>query len=510
MRNKKIILILALLICALLLFGCGQPKLDPVPPSGPQGPALEGECGNSICNINENHENCYIDCTNPFGMFNAVKMENDEWNNSYAQELGIENARVNVWRIFVEPSDGVFDFREADELIYSMTDLNINLMITIKNSSTWANTKPYKGASISAFPKDMEKYKKFVRTLVERYKNKVKLWQIENEVFDTSLAPVLFWDGSREEYFEILRAASEVIREEDPQAKVVMNGFGATMIENHELVPGAWEFFEDSMTAAKGYVDIIDYHQYARYDLSELVIPILKEQMQKNGYEAELINTEAGDPDLVLISSYFLYPERDYPIVEELMSYTAVQDKINSVKLFGVTMEEYKDVAYFLKTNPDTGPIVERYQAENTIKRLALTLAQGQKKAFYGVIKDYPRNQSPDWYHIIMGLVDEDGRKKPAFYTYQLLINKTKNFISAEKLMTEPTVVRFNLKGNDFFVAWNKEGSTQVADLSNYFEGENVLVTHIITVNGETEPKTETVNANTITITETPIFIEEI
>ena len=112
-----------------------------VPPSGPIGTTLEGDCGNTVCDDGETHDTCYIDCTNPFGMFNAVKydFDTDEWINSYAKELGIENARVNVWRVFVEPQDGVFNFYESDKLIYSLTDLNINVIVTLKGATPWAN-----------------------------------------------------------------------------------------------------------------------------------------------------------------------------------------------------------------------------------------------------------------------------------------------------------------------------------------------------------------------------------
>ena len=60
--------------------------------------------------------------------------------------------------------------------------------------------KYYKDAGVSSLPKDIDKYKNFVRHMVERYKNKVKYWQIENEVFDTTLAPELFWHGTKEDY----------------------------------------------------------------------------------------------------------------------------------------------------------------------------------------------------------------------------------------------------------------------------------------------------------------------
>ena len=119
------------------------------------------------------------------------------------------------------------------------------------------------------------------------------------------------------------------------------------------------------------------------------------------------------------------------------------------------------------------------------------------------------------------------------YYTYKLLIDKLKDYSSVERLNIGTDVVadrgegvwtfKFIVDKKPVFVLWyedninqcpicniRREGS-KVVDLSGYVSTLNVKITHIITEQGKTgkDAEIEIVPANSIKISETPIFVEE-
>ena len=120
-------------------------------------------------------------------------------------------------------------------------------------------------------------------------------------------------------------------------------------------------------------------------------------------------------------------------------------------------------------------------------------------------------NDNPQWNgpfvngHLIDGVVG----KKPGFYTYKLMVSKVKGFSSVETIDhgEGKGVYKYIVNNKPVIVVWDNNGAT--IDLSKYFDSKNVRITHIITELGETEPKIETKPANSISINETPVFVEE-
>src|SRR3989337_1266063 len=97
----------------------------------------------------------------------------------------------------------------------------VELLAIIDYSASWASSAPPDVPSPERCmypPKNIDDWKDYVTALVSHYKGKIKAWEIWNEVnaFDT-----FFKTGSVEKYVELLKAAYPVIKEIDPQAKVV-------------------------------------------------------------------------------------------------------------------------------------------------------------------------------------------------------------------------------------------------------------------------------------------------
>ena len=139
-------------------------------------------CGNGICEDGENHSNCHFDCSNPFGVFPDYIVGNGL---NAAVELGNHRTRfILSWDMF-EPNQGQFNFYLPDQVINEHYDANICLILTLKCNSSWG-TVSSTGEEASSLPLNWADYEIFLTTAVNRYKDKVKYWQIENEIYNRS------------------------------------------------------------------------------------------------------------------------------------------------------------------------------------------------------------------------------------------------------------------------------------------------------------------------------------
>ncbi|MCF7861414.1 hypothetical protein K9M79_04125 [Candidatus Woesearchaeota archaeon] len=467
-------------------------------------------CGNGVCNDTEPQITCMQDCSNflssgnRFGVFPPTNPEN---NLDSVIELGVKKTRfVLSWDMF-EPKKGEFNFDLADLYLNKSAKAGITPIITIKSDSSWGSRS---GSDVyaSSPPINMADYEKFLTTVVNRYKDKIKFWQIENEVYDNSR----YWNGTKEEYIELLKNAYNTIKRIDPEAQIVLQGFPnmmLVMVENKD--EDVIEFFDYIMKNGE-YFDVIDFHQYYTPETVYLEVKVLKNQMNKYGYNKPLICTEAGGPDLRLFNLHRSGNE-SVPIIEQLLTIKPVRDEIVSIAVNGVTEQEMIDFARFLKTNTESRPILEKYQAEDLVKRICLTLSQGVELINWLAIMDFI--EPVDWYTSFMGLQDTDGRKKPHFYTYKLLIDKLENSESISEVnISSSKMIKFTFIDKEpIFVLWSDEANTTI-DLSPYLSPENVKITHIVTyLDGNNQPiypKNQIVSVKNVPVSSTPIFVEAI
>jgi len=463
-----------------------------------------------------------IDSLSPFGVFCDSESKNGKLNLDSAVELGNKKARLILRWDFVEQKKGKFNFTIPDRVIDMHLQSGISPLITVECISPWGtrtrvnNIKKFTASP----PLDMADYENFLKTVVSRYKGKVQYWQIGNEIFDNRLLPPAFWDGTKEEYIELLIHSYRIIKKADPKAKVVMAGFAHEVFNKilYNKPPGLVEqekvkdFFEYLMDKGNKYCDAVDFHQYYEPDHVNGMVKLLKETMKKYGFEKDIINTEAGDFDIRLFGEHLLYPDNPVPVISELLSIPEITDKVKSTMKGGVQRQEFIDFTKFLKKNEKARIIIERYQAENLLKRISLTLSSGVKEIYWASIKD---SDTPiDWYWTIMSLCDSAGRKKPHFYTYKLAIRKLEHFTKAEEITFTPPVKVIEFTFHDkgpVFVIWNDRGDKKI-DFSGQVSTSHIKITHIITEQNETDRdvKIEILPADSIQVNKRPVFLEEI
>lgn len=456
-------------------------------------------CGNGICEEGENIATCQQDCFvsgftgNNFGgdlLWYGVHewKTNPETLNAFQNlfdEVGMEIARFDIYWGKLEPADDTYDWTLTDDLL-NIIDNDIPVLFTIFSTSEWGSqynncreliSEHYGNEDDpqiynrppSSIPINMQDYMDFLDVLVNRYKDRVQYWMIENEVhsaknYDISGCPLVshFWIGTKEEYVDLLENSYLKIKQADPDATV--------MATNYMKCKGNEEFTDYIFENSGNYSDVLALNLYGcpEEDIDRIIE--MKAKMNSVGYDMPIWVTEHGEIDIVC------HPEAIF------------QESFNSP-------EELK------------------LQSEEIVKRQVLAFLSGVKKIFRLTLNHQNEEWNAAGRFLHMGLTfDTAGKeKKPGFYTNKLLIEKFKNFSSIEKI--DYGIYRFGFSGKDpVYVLWSDSGIATI-DLSSYVSTENVKITHIITEldsNGHPiYPSDQIMPADSITVDETPIFVEE-
>jgi len=183
----------------------------------------------------------------------------------------------------LEAKKGTFDFRVPD-IIYTPEAVRpFSVIWCIRGTPDWASLER-DGKKITT-PRSLDDYGNYLRKVVERYKDRVRTWEIWNE-------PDLSWTGTIEEYVALLRKSWQVIKQTDPSALV--QGLCPSNTSNACV---RWTARALDAGAMK-YMDSISFHPYrdASPEETDYVDDIrrIKDLMRKHGGEKRLDITEVG------------------------------------------------------------------------------------------------------------------------------------------------------------------------------------------------------------------------
>jgi len=123
-----------------------------------------------------------------------------------AQAAGCKWSREEFLWHRIEPRRGEFDWSFYDAVVETATRHGISIYGLIDYWSEWA--EPYTPAGIAD-------YAHYCTALVHRYQDRIKHWEIWNE------PNIFFWQGPREMYVDLLKAAYQAIKSADPEAQVL-------------------------------------------------------------------------------------------------------------------------------------------------------------------------------------------------------------------------------------------------------------------------------------------------
>jgi len=212
------------------------------------------------------------------------------------RRLGFGLARVFDFKFArICPEKGKFNFKETDIIVDRAEKNGFTLMPVFGHAFRHASTVPEwsrKSGGPTAFVHGreifvptLEAWKIYIRAIVERYKDRVKYWEVINEP-NTHL--------SAEAYFPYLKAAYEAAKEVDPDCIIV--GGCATSDLGGEPAPWTCRLLE---LGGWKYFDILSTHFYGkgapegtRGMGTDKYFDYLVQKMKKYGKDAPVWHTE--------------------------------------------------------------------------------------------------------------------------------------------------------------------------------------------------------------------------
>jgi hypothetical protein len=377
-----------------------------------------------------------------------------------AQELGVHWDRpffeVFAWDV-IEPQPGQFHWTETDRYVLEAQEHELHILITINPFARWdqmlchQDLPPVEGFwAPRGVPCDREAYADFVQALVERYdgdgqddmpdlKYPIRYWEVGNEP-SVQLGPLVFFQGSPQDYLVLLEETYRAVKEADPQAQVVQGGMAN--VEDPSI-----DFWEPVLAAGGGdYFDIANVHSIDRGE--HLYLPSFRHLLTRHGVEKPIWVTEAE---------------------------------------------------YGWMTVPQPTP----EEMANALGRsFVYALANGADKLFYVQLRTPPGGkpgEEPGFAKSASLLADE-GQPQPIYFAYRTVLQKLDRFETVEKLeervegpRIEVGQYRFVVGGRPVYVLWGQGEQLEM--------GRSARVTDLL-------GHEETVELASITLTDSPLFIE--
>lgn len=169
------------------------------------------------------------------------------------KKIGVKFLRTDLHWKKREFAPGKWDFKQTDKVVEAANKAGFEILMTIAGST---NSIPKFYLPIM---KNLDALDRYTRTIVKRYKGKVKYWQVGNEQDSGSPAVSVRELNRRPDlYIEFLKVCSKAIRETDPDAVVLAGGLTS---------PGAfiapYEYMEGMLSRGLAkYCDVLCIHPY--------------------------------------------------------------------------------------------------------------------------------------------------------------------------------------------------------------------------------------------------------
>ncbi|MFA0752232.1 MAG: hypothetical protein SLRJCFUN_002635, partial [Candidatus Fervidibacter sp.] len=126
----------------------------------------------------------------------------------------LDACAVTHWDI-VEPKEGQWAFEREnwiDGAIDTYRKAGLKILGLLFGTPTWASS----GGSVNHPPKDLEKWREYVRRVAKHFKGRINAWEVWNEPYGLGL-----FEGKEELYLQMVKIAAEEIKAVDPQAQIV-------------------------------------------------------------------------------------------------------------------------------------------------------------------------------------------------------------------------------------------------------------------------------------------------
>jgi len=234
----------------------------------PTDGGTKGKCGDGICGTVEKERGiCPEDCEeeptttqlyqdSPFGAHGGY-MGLSEIGIKYKRSAG-NNALI--WDLVEPELDTNYKWDDFDKLLEAADSFGLKLMVTIipmntKDQISCGKCSQEDERCKRKNPCSWEKYSEFLTSAINRYKDRIKYWQIENEP-----AAGHYYDGTSGEYAELLLKSYKSIKDSCSDCKVIIAGMADYRPTQVEYYKGIFSYLKNTECAESGCFDIFDFH----------------------------------------------------------------------------------------------------------------------------------------------------------------------------------------------------------------------------------------------------------
>lgn len=229
----------------------------------------------------------------PFGMGiyfgNRYTPEEMKKAGQMAKDIGVKWSREEFSWGVIQPEEGKWDYSRYDTAVETAYSNGISLFGLLDYCAPWASTAPEGTENPWNWLPRFEAWQNYVRATVNRYKDRIKYWEIWNEPNIYA-----FWQPkpNPDEYFSLLQASYTTIKQVDPSAKVIGVCSAGT----------DFNFIEAILKKGGGkYMDIISVHPYRWPSTPEETgflaeMQNLRALLQRYGLDIPIWITEVGWP----------------------------------------------------------------------------------------------------------------------------------------------------------------------------------------------------------------------
>jgi len=340
---------------------------------------------------------------------------------------------------FIEPQPDAWNFDLLDETVEAVGRCGLDLGIKLRTGRDFWGVEPGgtpEGRG-SRPPRDLSAYRRWVETLVGRYRGRVRAYAIENEVNARS-----FWDAPYEAYEPVWEAGYRAVKAADPDALVL--DFGMTS-PSYGIAIARWRYEQGDLQGA------IDW--FNRYFRRRGRAPIRTEEQLREALsdpkaqsDYEILFHHLTRPDLY--DAYQIHFYEPWELLPELLAW--LRDRMRE-QGGGEKPIEAWELGYAWHDERSYDP--ERH-GRDTTKLLVTALGEGVERVYYLPYASVRARQGR--LETVRGLVDPDDRPRPAYYAYREAATRLAGFQEARRVQAGPDEWVYAFDG--LLVRWTQDG----------------------------------------------------
>ena len=209
------------------------------------------------------------------------------------------NVPFGSWRLWdayvtwadIQPAPDRWEFQRLDRYVALAQQHGTEILLPLANTPGWAASRPdelsaYKPGNASE-PKQIEDWRRYVKAVAERYRGKIRDFEIWNEPNIRN-----HYSGSMQKLVELACEASRIVKAVDPANRIVSPGASAG-------AKGHIAYLDEFLSAGgRDCVDIVAHHFYVPNSPPEAMIPLIRQvrgvMLKHQLQDRPLWNTETG------------------------------------------------------------------------------------------------------------------------------------------------------------------------------------------------------------------------